>query len=141
MTTTTLPACDRHPLQNAAATAPPIDSEVLFSRCMGNVSFAIALLGELEANGKQQVDAIVLHATSDEPHAAAEAAHSLKGAAAIIGAEPLRGKAAEIEAAGHDGETFLLWDMVHDLRSEMDRCLTYIPILRTDLQRRSSPIK
>ena len=141
MTAATIPACDRRRLQDAVTTAPPIDSEVLSSHCMGNVSFALALLGELETSGKQHVDAIVLHATSDEPHAAAEAAHSLKGAAAIIGAEPLREKAAEIEAAGHDGETSLLFDMVHDLRGEMDRCLTYIPILRTDLQRRSTPAR
>jgi HPt (histidine-containing phosphotransfer) domain-containing protein len=105
---------------------------------MGNVSFALVLLDELETNGKQQVDAIVLHAASEETHAAAEAAHSLKGAAAIIGAEPLRRKADEIEVAGHTGETSLLLDMVHDLRVQMDRCLTYIPNLRTDLQRRSS---
>lgn len=139
MKTISLPASDRHALETASASAPPIDSEVLFARCMGNVSFALALLGELEASGKQQVDAIVLHATSDEPHAVAEAAHALKGAAAIIGAESLRGKAAEIEAAGHEGDTSLLLEIVHDLRGEMDRCLTYIPILRADLQRLSSP--
>ena len=130
MTTATLLTPDRDRLQNAAATAPPIDTEVLFSRCMGNVSFALTLLGELEANGKQQVDAIVRHIADNEPHAAAEAAHSMKGAAAIIGAEPLRGKAAEIEAGARDGDTSLLLDIVHDLRSEMDRCLAYIPTLR-----------
>ena len=94
MTTATLLLVpDRDRLQSAAATVPPIDSEVLFSRCMGNVSFAFTLLSELDANGKQQVDAIVRYVANDEPHAAAEVAHSLKGAAAIIGAEPLRGKA------------------------------------------------
>lgn len=106
---------------------------------MGNVSFALALLDELETYGKQQVAAIVLHAASDETHAAAEAAHSLKGAAAIIGAEPLRRKADEIEVAGHTSENSLLLDMVHALHVEMDRCLAYIPTLRTDLSRRSSP--
>ncbi len=117
-------------------TAPPIDAEVLFARCMGNVSFALSLLGELEANGKQQVDAIVQQAADGQPRAAAEAAHSLKGAAAIIGAEPLRAKAAEIEAAGRDGEASLLAEMVHDVRSEMDRCLAYVPTLRAEIQRR-----
>ena len=137
MTTAPLqPAPDRHRLQNIATTALPIDTGVLFSNCMGNVSFALTLLDELEAHGKQQVDAIVLYATRDEAHAAAEAAHSLKGAAAIIGAESLRGIAAEIEAAGHAGETSLLLDLVLDLRSEMDRCLVYIPTVRTERQRR-----
>lgn len=136
MTTVTLPALDRHRLQDAAATPPPIDTEVLFAHCLGNVSFALTLLGELEANGKQQVDTILQHATHDDPLAAAEAAHSLKGAAAIIGAEPLRGKSAEIEAAARDGDPSLLLDMVHDLRDEMDRCLAYIPTLQAETQRR-----
>ena len=141
MTTATIPACDRRRLQDAVTTAPPIDSEVLFARCMGNIPFALTLLGELKANGKRHVDAIFLHATSDSPRAAAEAAHSLKGAAAIIGAEQLRRKAADIEAAGQDGKTTLLMDMIHDLRGEMDRCLTFIPILRSDLQGRSAPAR
>ena len=100
MKTANLPAPERvSSHQNAANAAPPIDTQVLFSHCMGNVSFAFTLLNELEAIGKQQVDAIVLHAVSNEPYAVADAAHSLKGAAAIIGAERLREKAAEIEAA------------------------------------------
>ena len=136
MTTALQPATDRHRLQSIAAAALPIDTKVLFSNCMGNVSFAFTLLEELEAHGKQQVDAIVLHATRDEAHAVAEAAHSLKGAAAIIGAESLRAIAAEIEAAGHAGETSLLLDLVHDLRSEMDRCLDYIPTIQAETQRR-----
>jgi len=139
MTTATIPACDRHRLQEKVTTAPPIDSEVLFSRCMGDVPFALALLDELETSGMQHVEAIFLHASSDSPRAAAESAHSLKGAAAIIGAEPLRRKAADIEAAGHTGRTSLLMTMVSDLHAEMDRCLTFIPMLRTDLQRRSAP--
>ena len=130
MTTDTLQKLDRHKLQDVAATPPPVDTEVLLSHCMGNISFALALLGELEANGKQQVDAIALHVAAGDPEAVAEAAHSLKGGAAIIGAEPLRELAAEVEAAGRAGEPSLLLDMVQDLRDEMDRCLTFIPILR-----------
>jgi HPt (histidine-containing phosphotransfer) domain-containing protein len=98
-----------HPLEasldlRCETVAPPIDANILLAHCMGNVSLAVTLLGELEANGKQQVDAIGRQVANDDPYAAAEAAHALKGAAAIIGAEPLRGKAAEIEAAGRDGE-------------------------------------
>ncbi|MDP1560921.1 MAG: Hpt domain-containing protein [Pirellulaceae bacterium] len=122
-------------------TVPPIDVEVLFSRCMGNVSFALALLDELEISGNRLLEEIVLHTESDAVQEAAEAAHSLKGATAIIGAESVRELSAKIEAAGRAGESSLLLDMVHELRAEMDRCLTYIPTLRTDLQRRSSPAR
>ncbi len=135
MKTVTLATRHQGGLQNAASTAAPIDTEALFARCMGNVAFALTLLSELEANGKQQMDAIVRHVANDDLYAVAEAAHSLKGAAAIIVAEPLRGKAAEIEAAGRDGEASLLLDLVRDLCSEMDRCLAYIPTVRTETQR------
>lgn len=102
---------------------------------MGNASFALALLAELDASGKPQVDAVVLHAIIGQPDLAAEAAHSLNGAAAIIGAEALRRIAIEIEAAGRAGDASLLLDLLPDLRSEMDRCLTYIPTLRAKIQR------
>jgi HPt (histidine-containing phosphotransfer) domain-containing protein len=84
------------------------------------------------------VDELHRYAASGDPLAAAEVAHSLKGAAAIIGAEPLRRKAATMEAIGRAGEKSLLLAMVHELRCEMDRCLAAVPSLRTDMQRRSS---
>jgi len=134
MATVTMPVCDRHRIQDALTTAPPIDTEVLFSRCMGNVAFAFVLLGELQTSGNQNVEAIELHATSDEPRAAAEAAHSLKGGAAIIGAKRLSEIAAEIEAAACLGVNPLLFELLHDLRSEMARCLAQISTLQTETQ-------
>jgi len=139
MTTSTLSGLDRQKLlKNAAATAtpPPVDTNILFTHFLGNVSFALTLLDELAATGQQQVDAIVRYAADGDPLAVAEAAHSLKGTAAILGAEPLRGKAAEIEAAGRDAAPSILLGMVHDLRGEMDRCLAYIPTLRAETQQR-----
>jgi HPt (histidine-containing phosphotransfer) domain-containing protein len=126
-------------LEKVTSMAPPIDVEVLFSRCMGNVAFALALLNELEANGTPQVDSIVLHASCDDPEAAAEAAHSFKGAAATIGAVLLRDIADSIETAGLAGETSSMLDMVQDLRVELNRCLSYLPSLRSDLPLRLSP--
>lgn len=139
MTTENLSTTCRTTSEISSTTTPPVNSEVLVARCMGNVAFAFVLLEELEVSGRQQVDAIVLHTTGNKPCDAAEAAHSLKGAAAIIGAEPLREKAAEIEKAGRAGETPHLMEMVRELQREFERCLNYIPILRTDLQRRSVP--
>lgn len=140
MLTASLSTNKTHRSQNITCadekSSPPIEANMLFARCMGNVSFANALLRELESSGKQQVDTIALHAASDEPQAAAEAALSLRRAMATIGAESLRGLAAEIEAAGRDNETTLLLNLVRDLRSEMDRCLCYIPTLQTEMQRR-----
>jgi Amt family ammonium transporter len=137
MTTNTLTLTPDHPPTDAAH-SPPINTEVLLARCMGNVSFALVLLSELEANGRKQVEVIMEHAAKNEWEAAAEAAHSLKGAAAILGAEPLRAAAAEIEATARCGEVSRLTDIVHDMSSEMDRCMAYIPILRTAAERRDA---
>ncbi|MEX2188367.1 MAG: Hpt domain-containing protein [Pirellulales bacterium] len=113
---------------------PPIDTSILLGRCMGNISFAATLLNELEANGPQQVDALFRQVANDELYAAAEVAHSLKGAAAIVGAEPLRSKAAEVEAASEECDASRLLDAVNDLRREMDRCLAFIPTVRAATQ-------
>ena len=117
--------------------SPPIDTAILFSRCMGNVSFSLSLLAELEATGNQLVDGIVLRATSDEFGEVAETAHSLKGAAAILGAERLRWIAEEIETASRGEVDPHLPQLIQELRSEMSRCLAYIPMVRLDSQRPS----
>lgn len=115
---------------------PSIDIDALFKRCMRNASFALALLGQLEATGRQLVDGIALLVVSDDPQAAAEAAHSLKGAAAIIGAESIRALAAEIDTVCRSGEASSAVELVTALRGEMDRCLADIPGARTEIQRR-----
>lgn len=123
---------DRH---GDTALSPSIDSDALSKRCLGNVSFALVLLGEFEATGTQQVDEIALLVVGNDPQAAADAAHSLVGAAAIIGAESIRALAAEIEAVCRGGEALSAVELVNELRGEMDRCLTDIPRIRTEMQR------
>ena len=88
-------------------------------------------LGALEASGPGHIETITRHARAGEAKAAGDAAHALKGAAGIIGAEPLRALAAEIEAAGKVGKYragggFLL----QDIQTEMRHCLDYIPEIR-----------
>lgn len=100
------------------------------SRCMGKHSFALMLLAELESSGMPQVDTITLHATAGEPLSVAEAAHGLKGASAIIGAESLNRTAAAIEAAGRNGDVSRLMNLIPQLRKEMADCLSFIETFR-----------
>lgn len=111
-----------------------IDTEALFTRCMGNVSFALTLLSELEANGMQYVQTIAEHSDAADCAEAAEAAHAVKGAAGILAAESLRSLAAEIEGAGKVGDLDSLVPLVEDLRQEMGRCLAQIPKIREQAQ-------
>ena len=108
----------------------PIDSEGLMSRCLGKISFALMLLEEFESSGKRNVEKIVKHVERNEPLAAAEAAHALKGTAGIIGAEVLQQLAAEIEVAGRGGQSTIQLALVHGLQAEMGRCLDFIPAFR-----------
>ncbi len=108
----------------------PIDSKGLMSRCLGKISFALMLLEEFESSGKRNVGKIVQHVERNEPLAAAEAAHALKGTAGIIGAEVLQKLAAEIEDAGRGGQATIQLALVHELQAEMGRCLVFIPAFR-----------
>lgn len=113
------PVHDDHP--------PAIDVEVLLNHSMGNVEFAMALLTELETSGLQYVEKIESSAASGDAGATGEAAHSLKGAAAIIGAESLRSLAARIEAVGESQDLAGVLPVIEELHREMARCLAQIP--------------
>ena len=109
---------------------PAIDTDALLSRCMGNMAFALSLLCELETNGMAYVETIAQHVAAKKCEAAADAAHSLKGAAGILGAEPLRFLAAEIESAGHLNAMERIPRLVEELRKAMEECLLQIPNIR-----------
>jgi HPt (histidine-containing phosphotransfer) domain-containing protein len=121
----------------ANATAA-IDTEVLFTRCMGKVSLALVLLRELEASGMKQVERIDQHVAAADCAEAAMAAHALRGAASIIGAESLRSLAAEIEAVGNAGDLESIPSLVNDLREQMRACLAQIPLIREQAQQSES---
>lgn len=130
MTTRPVSEGHREELRSTAAHQAPIDEETLFSQCMGNVSFIFSLLDRLEVDGMQHVEQIVLHAIRKEPEAAADAAHTLRGMMATVGAEPVSRMAGAIETSIRLGDTSLLFALTQDLRCEMDRCLAYIAVLR-----------
>lgn len=121
-----------------ASAATAIDTEVLLKRCMGKVSFALMLLRELEASGMKQVERIDQHVAAADCAGAAMAAHALKGAASIIGAESLRSVAAEIEAVGNAGEFESIPSLVNNLREQMRACLVQIPLIREQAQETES---
>jgi len=116
------------------ASTSPVDTQSLLARCLGNLSFALSLLSELEATGAERVEEIARFAARAQFAAAADAAHALKGAVAIVGAEPLRQLAAQIEAAGRAGAGEQLGKLVQQLGDEMQRCLEFIPAFRANRQ-------
>jgi HPt (histidine-containing phosphotransfer) domain-containing protein len=100
---------------------------------MGNAEFAESLLAALESSGPGHIETITRHARAGVAKATGDAAHALKGAAGIIGAEPLRAVAAQIEAAGKSGDIELAASLLHGIQTEMLHCLNYIPAIRNRL--------
>jgi len=105
-----------------AGAVPAIDPAGLESRSMGNRRLTLALLQELRWSGCAHVAAIERFAAEADLPATGEAAHSLKGAAAIVCAEPLRLLAAEIEAVAASGALTAVTALVAQLRPIMDSC-------------------
>ncbi|GAA4453219.1 Hpt domain-containing protein [Novipirellula rosea] len=114
----------------SGSTAVAIDQNALLARCMGNVPFAVSLLYELELTGEQKVRDIAECAMSGDHHGVVHAAHGLKGAAAIIAAEPLRAVAAAIEEAGEFEVQDVITFLVANLQLEMARCLEFAQVFR-----------
>lgn len=98
---------------------------------MGNIDFAKSLLAELESSGPDRIEDIKRMAATADCEAAADAAHSLKGTAAILGAESLRRLAAEVETVGLAGIESQLNELASQLAEEMKRCLAFIPTINT----------
>ena len=95
----------------------------------------MALLSELQSSARHQVAQIGCHLAKGQAHAAAEVAHSLKGAAAIVGALPLSRLAAEVEAAGHAGDLAKVQILSAKLSNELARCLAEIDQLKCELHK------
>ncbi len=132
------PICNGQLVSNvdvlATESGPSIDANVLLSRCMGDTSFALELLSEMEVSGKRQMELAVRQALSGNLSGMAAAAHALKGAAGIIGAEPLREITAQLENAGMGNDSSRVDSLLQDLQSEMAQCLKQIHQLRTVLR-------
>lgn len=119
--------------QSGHASDEPIDTATLFERCMGNVGFALALLDELEATGPRHVDDIARLIEQGRPAASSDAAHALKGAAAIVGAEQVRRVAAAIELSAARGDLVVAAAQASQLRREMQYCLEQISKVRAEV--------
>ena len=127
------PAEQRPPAPSLADVAAPIDCHALLARCLGNLQFAQSLLADFETDLPHRVDQIMSHAQAGDAQAAAESAHALKGAAAVMAAEPVRELAARIEAMGKAGDLAEVASLAKQLRDEAGRCLRLLPGLRVTM--------
>jgi PAS domain S-box-containing protein len=126
-----------HPADGPVTALPPqpdsapLDRDALLARCMGNLEFAQSLLADFESDLPAKVERIDRHLRQHDAAAVSDSAHSLKGAAGFMAAEPLQTLAAAMEAAGKAGDMAEAAALNDRLSSEARRCLQYIPELRT----------
>jgi HPt (histidine-containing phosphotransfer) domain-containing protein len=122
------------PPQSAGTRSPAIDRQALLSRSLNNRAFAVALLSELRSSAQQQVARIGDHLADGQTQAAAELAHSLKGAASIVGALTLSRLATEVEAAARAGTISNVHPLYERLADKLAHCLDEIDRLTGELR-------
>ncbi|XZE45080.1 Hpt domain-containing protein [Pirellulaceae bacterium SH467] len=120
---------NHHDLPNADDRTA-INLEILSKHSQGNMAFSLALLQELEDSAESHLETIRSHAAVHNLSAVGESAHSLKGAAAIIGAEHLARIAAEMEEGSSDGNLDRVKFLIEELHLELSKCLEQIPHIR-----------
>jgi HPt (histidine-containing phosphotransfer) domain-containing protein len=126
---------DLNCLLNHASNRVPIDVPALFKQCMGNMSFALALLEEFERTGYERLEEFAVQAANGDLTATADLAHGLIGVAGVLAAKTLRELSAKIESVARAGDAMRTRELVSQLRDEMQRCLDYIPDIRATAQR------
>ncbi len=80
-----------------------LDVRGLLARTMGDEALARDILGGFLVDAAEQLDAMATHRTDGDLAGVAVIAHTLKGAAASVSAEPMREAAAGVETAARDG--------------------------------------
>ena len=111
--------------------ARPLILEEFSERCMGDPAIAMVLLEKFEAQLHRDLEEMEQGLASGDGDRIACTAHALKGAAAAVAATAIRRVAAEVETLARDNRLDQLATALPALRSEIDRCVAYIPSARS----------
>ena len=119
-----------------AAAAAPLDLGPLLQRCRGNHEFAGKLLEKFRTQSVEVLDGLVRGLKDGDGELATRSAHTLKGMAATVSAEPLRAAAADAEERSRAGDWDAVQRQLDALRAEVDRCVAFIPQVMPGAPRR-----
>jgi PAS domain S-box-containing protein len=134
----TPPLPDGHGSLNAAsgALAPvvpqagdllPIDPTSLLRRCQGKTSLAERLLAKFEVQLTEQIRQLQDSLARHDQEVLTRIAHTIKGSAANLSAEPLRAVAGELERLGQAAAYDAAAGCLDRLAAEAGRCAAYVP--------------
>ena len=113
----------------APESAPPIDWDSLFARCMKDAKFVGRMLGKFEASMTSGVAKLEQSVNAGDVAATTSGAHSLKGSAGNLSATQVQKIAARLEALGKTGTLEGATECLESLREEIRRCTEYLPTL------------
>ncbi len=89
---------------SGGAAGPPLQWDMLLKRCMGKKDFAVRVLEKFRVKAQENLHAISQAIARGDAPGLAAMAHRLKGAAANIAAEVIRGEAGRLEEMGRSGD-------------------------------------
>ena len=105
---------------------PPVDLQALRILVEGDPHFERELIGDYIATGSQSLHEILQAIRSNDLHALAEAAHSLKGASASMHATSSSALASRVEQAAKAGAAQEIPALVAELQVEVARAIEFL---------------
>jgi two-component system, sensor histidine kinase and response regulator len=116
----------------------PIAGRPLLNRCQGKVPLVERLLVKFEHQVSGQLQALEQSLAQREWETIVRVAHTIKGSAANLSAEPLREAAARLEQLSSDSHFEAAVAALKSLTEEARRCFDYVPIALGHVRRMSS---
>jgi HPt (histidine-containing phosphotransfer) domain-containing protein len=97
---------------------------------MGNAALVAMLFDKFEKQAKDDLVRIEQALTAKDAGQTSKVAHALKGAAGALSATDVQRTAAAIELAVRENRLEAAALCLSDLKTEVDRCLAYLPTAR-----------
>lgn len=123
-----------NPIGNASTPPPPFALAELSERCMGNAAIATLVLDKFEKQLTVDIREIEERLAARDAGQIARTAHALKGAAGAVAAPALRELAAKVEILARQDQLDSIAQELSALRTEVERCLGYLPVARGALK-------
>ncbi|HEY1921492.1 MAG TPA: ATP-binding protein, partial [Tepidisphaeraceae bacterium] len=123
--------------QDEPVEIPPFDVTAFLERCTGNSSLALTILEKFEKQTGSLLAELTANLAEKNAQQCARLSHTLKGSAGIVAADAIRKAAGEVEDASRANAMEAVEASVGKLREEVQRCMSYLPQLRSELRGKS----
>jgi signal transduction histidine kinase/CheY-like chemotaxis protein len=132
-------AHDDNPSKNVQTAQAPILADLLVERCMADVDTIGIVLEKFEKQAQANIERLAQALSIQDSAAIAKIAHQFKGTAGILAAEHLHHLTAELEQMCRLGQLDGVGHQLDALTQEIQRCIDYLPELRTLVDTKLAP--